>query len=241
MNLMERISCGSAFAIAALLVACSSEESAPVAEVVKSPSSPSIATLPFTVEAATLNDQFEGDIKLATVYVKVAGGTTDEWAATAIGIAEDIATYGTDSIEVAVIRADISSKQGRFREGAHVYFSPNPKRSVWRDGEAWKVLRANPEYLTTQRDVDISEGYYALNQELLDKGRSEDQADKEAGAVIAKKYHLSKDWRLPSGTFWDDIPRNSLSINPSGMASSLAFLAKCLKGDVVRMTSSCDV
>lgn len=224
-----------------LLTACSSEDSAQAPSSAQSElKTPAIATLPFTIEGAMLSDLFQGHLKVAKVYVNVAGGNTDEWAATAIAIADAVTTYGADSVEVVVNRQDIVTGQSRFREGAHVYFSPNTKRSVWDDGETWKVLRADPARLATQQDVDISEGYYALNQELVNKGRSEDQAGKEAGAVIAKKYHLPKDWHLPTGTAWDETPRASLNVDPAGASESMAILATCLKGKVVRMMTTCN-
>jgi hypothetical protein len=192
---------------------------------------------------ATRNDAFQGDLKLITVEVGVDGGSTKEWTATAVAIAERIGAAGVDSVEVSVLRNDIHEQQGtRFREVAHVYFSPDPKRSVWSDGEKWKILQADPSTLSTQRDVNISEAYYALDAQNTAKGMSSDASDKKAGAIIAKRYHLAPNWQLPPGNDMNpEVKRETLTIDDASAADDIAKLDDCLKGDPEKIFVKCSI
>ncbi|WP_413658612.1 hypothetical protein [Paraburkholderia phenoliruptrix] len=224
-----------------LLSACGKSGETTTAAPVSNPSAPTVTALPFNIEAAMLSDMFENNIKVAKVLVGVNGGSAAQWSATSIAIAEKVATFGADSVEVSVRRNEVTQSQGgRFREVAHAYYSPNPSHSVWDDKDKWKVLQADAAHLSTQQDVDIYDDFSDLNQKLIDKGMDTDAADQKAGAAIAKKYHLPKDWRLPVGNFLNDMPRDSMNVDTAPAADGLARLDKCLNGKIVRMLSTCD-
>jgi hypothetical protein len=205
---------------------------------------PSTKALPFHVEGSSLSDLFKNNLKVSIIEVGVDGGTPPEWSATAVAIAEKVATFGADSVEVSVRRNEIVERQGvRFREVAHAYYSPNPAHTVWDDpgsaGKRWQVLQVDAAHLATQRDVEITDAYDALNQQLIDKGVDADAADRKAGAAIAKKYHLPADWHLPVGNTLSEIPRNSLNVDAGDAAGGLAVLDRCLNGKIVRMVTTC--
>lgn len=63
--------------------------------------------LPFQIETVMSSDLFKNNLKVARINVSVEGGTKEEWAATSIAIAERVAGYGIDSVEVSVNRNDI--------------------------------------------------------------------------------------------------------------------------------------
>ncbi|UEP40315.1 hypothetical protein [Burkholderia sp. B21-005] len=221
-----------------LLAACgkSTEANAPV------PNSnvPTVAALPFTIEGASLSDMFQNNLKFAKVQVGVNGGSAAQWSATSIAIAEKVATFGADSIEVSVRRNEVTQSHGdRFREVAHAYYSPNPSHSVWDDKEKWKVLQADAAHLSTQQDVNIYDEFSDLNQKLIDKGMDDNAADQKAGAVIAKKYHLPKDWRLPIGNVLKDASRDAMNVDVEPANDGLAALDRCLNGKIVRMMTTC--
>src|SRR5690349_2868480 len=224
-----------------LLSACGKPNETAAVASVSNPNAPTVSALPFHVEAAMLSDMFQNNIKVAKVLVGVSGGSAAQWSATSIAIAEKVATFGADSIEVSVRRNEVTQSRGdRFREVAHAYYSPNPDHSVWDGKEKWKVLQADAAHLSTQRDVSISEDFDDLNQKLIDKGMDTDAADQKAGAVIAKKYHLPKDWRLPVGNSLNDVARDSLNVDAAPASDGLTTLDKCLNGKIVRMLNTCD-
>ncbi|MGI4812708.1 MAG: hypothetical protein ACRYG5_07835 [Janthinobacterium lividum] len=223
-----------------LLGACGKSNETTTITPVTNPNAPTVSALPFNVEAAMLSDMFQNNVKVAKVLVGVSGGTAAQWSATSIAIAEKVATFGADSVEVSVRRNEVTQPQGdRFREVAHAYYSPDPSHSVWDDKNKWKVLQADAAHLSTQRDVDIYDDFSDLNQKLIERGMDTDVADHKAGAAIAKKYHLPKDWRLPVGNFLNDVLRDSMNVDTSPAAGGLATLDKCLKGKIVRMLSTC--
>lgn len=130
-----------------------------------------------------------------------------------------------------------------FREVAHTYYSPNPKHSVWDGEKMWTIYAADAAHVATQTDVAVYEDFQDLNQKLIEKGMDVAAADTKAGAAIAKKYHLAKDWRLPMGNMTisgDGIPRDSLSVDGSAESASLGALDKCMNGKVIRMLTTCD-
>lgn len=188
-----------------------------------------------------LSDMFQNNLKVARIHVGVSGGAAAQWSATSIAIAEKAATFGADSVEVVVLRNEVTQSRGvRFRELAHAYYSPNPSHSVWDDQDKWKVLQADAAHLSTQQDVRIDGEFSELNQKFIDKGMDGDTADQKAGAVIAKKYHLPKDWRLPVGNVLKDVPRDSMNVDAASASDGLAALDRCLNGKVVRLMSACD-
>ena len=224
-----------------LLGACGKSNEPTAIAPVSNPNAPTVSALPFNIEAAMLSDMFQNNIKVAKVQVGVNGGSAAQWSATSIAIAERVATFGADSIEVSVRRNEVIQSQGdRFREVAHTYYSPNPSHSVWDDKEKWKIMQADASHLSTQQDVTIDDDFSDLNQKLIDKGVDTDAADKKAGAAIAKKYHLSKDWRLPVGNVLNDVSRHSMNVDTVPASDGLAALGRCLNGKIVRMMSKCD-
>lgn len=225
----------------ALLGACGQSDDQAAAPQAMNPKATTVKALSFNVEGAMFSDLFQDHLKVAKIEVGVSGGSAPEWSATAIAIAEKVATYGADSVEVSVRRNEISVPTGvRFREVAHAYFSPNPSHSVWDDGQKWKVLQADPVHLSNQQDVEISEDFNSLNDKLIEQGMDLDKADQKAGALIAKKYNLPKDWRLPVGNYLDDVSRDSMNVDTSGAAGGLQVLDKCLNGKIVRTMTTCD-
>ncbi|EKS9798862.1 MULTISPECIES: hypothetical protein [Burkholderia] len=202
---------------------------------------PTVAALPFTIEGASLSDMFQNNLKVAKVEVGVNGGSASQWAATATAIAEKVATFGADSVEVSVRRNEVRQSRGdRFREVAHAYYSPDPSHSVWDDKEKWKLLQADASHLSSQQDVNIYDDFSDLNEKLIDKGMDDNAADQKAGAVIAKKYHLPKDWRLPIGNVLKDVPRDAMSVDATPASDGLAALDRCLNGKIVRMMTTCE-
>jgi hypothetical protein len=223
-----------------VLAACSNDD-AP--KHVNAATGASTRALPFLIETVSLSDLFKNNLKVATVNVGVTGGVPSEWAATSIAIAEKVATFGADSIEVSIRRNEITQPQGvTFREVVHTYYNPNPNRSVWDDNKQWTIYVADQNHLATQKDVAISDEFQELNQKLIDKGLDVDMADKKAGAAIAKKFNLPKDWRLPIGNMsfnGDGMDRKSLSVSLESASESLDALGRCLDGKIIRMLVTC--
>ena len=58
-----------------------------------------------------------------------------------------------------------------------------------------------------------------LDRQLTDQGMDSDAADKKAGAIVAKKYHLASDWHLPIGNSLQRIERDSLDVDTSPAAA----------------------
>lgn len=224
-----------------LLSACGKSNETNTATPASNPNAPTVSALPFTIEHAMLSDMFQNNLKVAKVHVGVSGGSAAQWSATSIAIAEKVTTFGADSVEVLVLRNEITEQQGvRFREVAHAYYSPNPSHSVWDDKDKWKVLQADAAHLSTQQDVKIDDEFSGLNQQFIDKGMDIDAADQKAGAVIAKRYHLPKDWRLPVGNVLNDVSRDSMNVDTAAASDALAALDRCLNGKIVRMMTTCD-
>jgi hypothetical protein len=226
----------------AILSACDSTDRAG-APASTSGSAEAVRALPFRIETVMLSDMFQNNLKVAKVNVGVNGGSKLEWGATSVAIAEKVSRFGADSIEVSVRRNDVHQKQGAmFRELAHTYYSPNPQHSVWEGDKKWAIYLADPAHLATQADVDTDEEFSDLNQNLIDRGMDSDAADKKAGAAVAKKYHLPKDWQLPIGNVWmtgDGLPRASLTVDIHEASSSLDELTRCMEGKIIRMLTSC--
>lgn len=201
---------------------------------------PATNALPFTIEGANLSNLFQDNLKVSKIQVGVSGGTSAEWAATAIAIANTAATFGANSIDVSVRRNEITQSRGTlFREVARVSYSPDPKRTVWAGEPQWSIRVADPEHLSTQRDVQITEAYYAENERLLDAGLDDDAADRKAGAAVAKKFHLPKDWRLPAGNSFREVSRDSINVDAAPASDGLTILTRCLKGKVVVGMTTC--
>ncbi|VWB07925.1 hypothetical protein BLA15816_00812 [Burkholderia lata] len=223
-----------------LLSACGKSDQPTTGKPESNTNAPRVSALPFIIEGASLSDMFQNNLKVAKVEVGITGGSPSQWTATSIAIAERVATFGADSVEVSVRRSDVTQSRGdRFREVAHAYYSPDPSHSVWDDKDKWKLLQADATHLSTQRDVSIYEEFSDLNQKLVDKGMDENVADQKAGAVIAKKYHLAKDWRLPIGNVLNDASRGKMNVDFAPANDGLAALDRCLNGKIVRMMTTC--
>lgn len=211
------------------------------ATVAANPSAPTVKALPFTIEGASFSDLYKGKLKVADVEAGVTGGTQAEWAATSIAIAEKLASYGADSVEVKVMRQEIHQPHGDiYRVAAHTYYSPNPDHTVWEDHKTWTITSADPSRLITQRDVDFNEDYQVAYRKFLDQGHDDAYADAHAGAIVEKKYHPKKGWALPVGNDLKDVPRDSMNVDASPAAAGLAILDKCLGGKMVYMVSTCE-
>jgi hypothetical protein len=197
----------------------------------------------FSIESAWLSDMFKDDLKVAKVQAAVHGGTPREWAATAIVIAEAVASYGADSVEVSVTRDDIHQQRGeRFREIAHVYFSPKPERSLWDEKTPWTIFMADADRLSTQTDVSVTEEFDALDQKYIAAGLSTEAAERKAAAIVAKKFKLPKDWTLPLGNAvvkGSGISKEAFNVKPDAARESLEKLSRCMKGKIIRTTTTC--
>ncbi len=225
--------------VVGVLGACGDDEKTIVSTPIN-PNAPTVKALPFTIEGASLSDAFRNNLKVAKVEVGVNGGSASEWSATAIAIAEKVATFGADLVEISVRRNEITQPEGNgFRVVAESYYSPDPNRSVWEDGKKWQVLQADPASIATQQDVNISADFDALYRKFVDSGMGLNDADAKAGAVIAKKYNLAKDWRLPTVNQRKEIPRDSMNIDAMPAANDLAILERCLNGKIIYRTTTC--
>lgn len=204
------------------------------------PSAPVAQALPFTFADAFVSDAYVNNISVANVTVDVDGGTAPQWSATAAAIAEHVASYGVDSVEVSVRRTGlVGDVEPRFREVSHAFFSPDPARDVWSQKQPWDIETADPGRLTSQRDVDIYNFYNDLYDSLVGKGMDTEKADKKAGAVTAKKFALAPDWRLPVGNLKDPVQRSSFNVDTSAADRSFPMLDACLKGKRAVMAHSC--
>jgi len=226
-------------AVAVILASCGKEDTSKPATS-PSPAVSAVQAVPFRIEGVSFSDLYKDGLKVAEVDVGVNSGTTPQWTATAIAIAEKVATMGANSVEVSVRRDDIKQSHGvLYREVAHAYYSPDPKRTVWDDGQQWKVLQADPANLSTQRDVNIYEDYTALSNKLSAQGMNSDAADRKASIAIGKKYHLPNGWQKPSGNFPKEIARNSINVDAAPAKESLAALDRCMGGKIIRMMTTC--
>lgn len=206
-----------------------------------------ISSMPFEIEDATLSDMFADHLKVAKVRLRVTGGSEQEWVATGVVVANRIASYGADSIEVRVLNSEVQQKQGtRFRELARVYFSPNPERSVWTTpgniASQIDIYSAKDGKLATQMDVDIDEGLWDTTLQYIESGMDPDLADKKARSRIAKKYGLAPDWVLPSENIsFNDTGKyiGSTNFASTQSSTSLEQLDRCMKGKIIRMVTDC--
>jgi hypothetical protein len=229
--------CACLAVVVALLISGCGEDAVPPS------TGPKVKALPFAIEEVMLSDAFQNNLKVAKVHVGVTGGDAEAWAATSIAIAEKVASFGVDSIEVSVRRNEIVERRGiSLREVAHAYYSPNPDRTVWSGDKQWAIYLAEPEHLATQKDVAVYEEFIDLNERMIEKGVDPEAADKKAGSVIAKKYGLPKDWRLPSGNIWFNGPgfdRSSITVDQGAASLQLQALQRCMDGKRIYGLSSC--
>jgi hypothetical protein len=204
-------------------------------------SGPSIRALPFTIEKVSLSDLFQNDLKLSKVNVQVDGGSPDEWVATALAIAYEVGKLGANSVEATVDRSDLEGIDAAplYLHLAKVYFSPDPKRSVWNDQQ--QLLISITEKLATRDEIERDNEYEKLIEKFNDKGMNPDSAEKKAGAIIAKKFHLPPDWTLYMGGLTDNAYHGTnFNVDSSAATSSLAALDDCMRGKIIRWMRPCD-
>lgn len=200
----------------------------------------SVKALPFSIEDVMLSDMFKDNIKVARINVRVDGGSSDEWIATAMTVAEKGADLGADSIEATVDRSDIDDMGAApmYHHLAKIYFSPNPKHTVWEGEKQMQVMVS--KNVATREQIQIDQEFEALNKKYLDRGMDMDTADKKAGAVIAKKFHLKKDWRLFSGGLEEhQFNGSSFNVDSTLAKDSLSILDQCMRGRTIRMFTRC--
>lgn len=103
-----------------------------------------VNSLPFVIEKIMLNDEFVDKHRLVRIEAGVTGGNRMQWAATSVAIAEIVSRSGVDSIEVLLYRSEIPiNKSKMYRELAQLYYTPNPKFSIWgASKEKWKIYVA---------------------------------------------------------------------------------------------------
>jgi hypothetical protein len=187
-----------------------------------------------------LSDLFIHDLKLAKINVQVQGGSKDEWVATALAIAHEVGKLGASSIEATVDRDDLEGIDAAplYRHLAKVYFSPDPKHSVW-DNQPQTMI-AITEQPATRNEVERDTEYWALIEKFNNKGMDSDTAETRAGAIIAKKFHLPKDWALYAGGLADNkYPGTDFNVDSSAATNSLATLDTCMRGKIIRLLEPC--
>lgn len=225
---------------AAMIYGCGDKKPNAPTKSAKTGSEKTVKALPFIIEAASLSDMFKNNLKVSEIEVGVSGGTEDEWTATGMAIAEKVAEFGADSVKVTVRRSDMVDAQVRYRDYAILYYSPDLNRSVWKDKTHWDIFRADHTSLSTPTDAAIQRDFHVENQRLVDGGMDDDMADKKAGAIIAKRYHLAKDWGIPMGNFLNRITPPNITVDASAADQGLDTLSRCLKGKVVYAVTNCD-
>jgi hypothetical protein len=161
-------------------------------------SGPAVKALPFTVETVMLSDLFQDELKVGKVAVQVQGGSPDEWVATALAVAEEVGQLGADSIEATVDRSDLEGIDAapKYLHLAQIYFSPNPKRTVWNDPQMTVMVTPQP---ATRVEIQRDNEFEALLEKFADQGMEPNSAEEKASPIIAKKFHLPRNWTLYFG------------------------------------------
>jgi hypothetical protein len=198
----------------------------------------SVNALPFDIETVMLSDQFQNDLKLARVNVRVSGGSKNEWIATAIAISREVGGFGADSVEVIVRRSDLDGLEAPdlYRRLAQVMYSPNPKHSIWDGSDLISVA----DRVASVQQIHADNEYNALNTEFIDKGMDIDAADKKAAAMVVKKFHLPKDWVLFDGGVGDTkLSFDDFNVNTSLAEGSMNRLDSCMRGKIIRILRPC--
>jgi len=178
-------------------------------------------------------------LKVATVNVRAIGGTKNDWLATAIAIAYKVGNLGADSIEVTVNRSDLDGVDAvpMYHHLASVYYSPNPSRSVW--GTTPNLISLADRLASTQ-EIQADNEFWSLNEKMTNKGIDADAADKRAAAVIAKKYHIPKDWQLFNGGLRDTkLSMGDFNVSNDDAEEALKALDTCMRGKIIRMLRPC--
>jgi Prokaryotic membrane lipoprotein lipid attachment site len=201
---------------------------------------PRIKALPFTIETVMLSDLFKDELKVGKVNVNVQGGNQEEWVATALAVAYEVGKLGANSVEATVDRSDLEGIEAAplYLHLAKVYYSPDPKRTVWTDQA--QIMIAVTERPATREEVERDTEFWALIEKLNGKGMDSESAENKAGATIAKKFHLPKDWQLYSGGLADNkYPGTNFNVDSSAATNSLATLDTCMRGKIIRLLEPC--
>jgi hypothetical protein len=225
-------------ALCTLLILASCDSSAPPPAPAASGSR--IKALPFMIETVMLSDLFKDELKVGKVNVQVQGGNQEEWVATALAVAYEVSKLGANSVEVTVDRSDLEGIEAAplYLHLAKVFYSPDPKRTVWTDQA--QIMIAVTEHPATREEVERDTEFWALSEKLNDKGMDSESAENKAGATIAKKFHLPKDWQLYSGGLADNkYPGTNFNVDSGAATSSLATLDTCMRGKIIRLLEPC--
>jgi hypothetical protein len=220
----------------AILASCDSSAPPPA----PAASGPRIKALPFTIETVMLSDLFQDKLKVGTVNVQVQGGNQEEWVATALAVAYKVGKLGANSVEATVDRSDLEGVAAAplYHHLAKVFYSPDPKRSVWTDQA--QIMISVTERPANREEIERDTEYEALLEKLIDKGMDSERAENTAGATIAKKFHLPKDWELYSGGLADNkYSGTNFNVDSSEAANSLATLDTCMRGKIIRLLKPC--
>lgn len=220
----------------AILAGCDSSAPPPAPQA----SGPRIKALPFTIETVMLSDLFKDELKVGKVNVQVQGGNQEEWVATALAVAYEVGKLGANSVEATVDRNDLQGIEAAplYLHLAKVFYSPDPKRTVWTAQE--QIMVAVTEHPATREEVERDTAFWALIEKFTDEGISSESAENKAGAIVARKFHLPKDWQLYSGGLADKkYPGTNFNVDSSAATTSLARLDTCMRGKIIRLLEPC--
>jgi hypothetical protein len=157
-----------------------------------------------------------------------------------LAVAYEVGKLGANSVEATVDRSDLEGIEAAplYLHLAKVYYSPDPKRTVWTDQA--QIMIAVTERPATREEVERDTEFWALIEKLNGKGMDSESAENKAGATIAKKFHLPKDWQLYSGGLADNkYPGTNFNVDSSAATNSLATLDTCMRGKIIRLLEPC--
>lgn len=189
--------------------------------------------LPFKVLSAIRNHAFKDGMVLADVTVSVEGGTSSDWIATAVYVAEHSIVEDANVAKVFVIVAnnDGDSAPRMITELAEAYYDPDVR--IWK--KQWSIFAA--EHAATQADIK----YFVLSNDLLDPNiddpeKQQRKADAEARARVVREFHLPSTWKSGVdrlgyfGFTGKEYTRSDVDIAPptTNLAGSLEQLKGCL-------------
>ncbi|MBR7782675.1 hypothetical protein [Undibacterium luofuense] len=196
--------------------------------------------LPVTITHGFKSNSFNDGFMRATLVVTVDGGMQNDWIATAIILAEVLAKQGSDMIEVTVDRNDLGSvpAANMHKHLARVSYAPDLKRSVSFD-KNWQIAAA--ENVVSIEMLNATNDYYALYKKYTSEGMRDNEADTKAGKVIAQKYKLASEWRLPLPNLRETkLNRNDIFIKGQEKdLESVMRINACMKGKVNFAIKTC--
>lgn len=205
-----------------------------------------IKSLPFETECVFYSSLFNEGHSLARIDISVNGGDPKSWAATLATVAYSAKETGADSIQVYLhnqfFKKDV---EGIFRDIGVAYYQPTGS-GLWSETDGGKILTiysSRRDKLLGKREFDITNDFNKINQSLIDHGVDYDKADKIAGDKVAKKYHLKKDWILPTGNYSsssDEINVSDWKIDTSASNDALGKIKYIYKEIRQPTYSSCE-